>query len=240
MKELIPGLIDLLFPPRCTGCDVVIDSPVILNFCPTCFNEVRRVLSPLCSVCGMPFPVQEGEDHPCGDCLVAAPPYTIARSWAIYESVIIKAVHQFKYQGMTWWGKMLGRAMAEAVYPGFEFSDYSLIIPVPLHRRKLRERGFNQAVLLARTIAAKRLLPLDITSLARSTYTGEQTKLGREERDKNVQGAFTLRDRSRVRGERVILVDDVYTTGSTVRECSRVLLDGGAEVVVVLTAARAA
>ncbi len=239
MKDFLASLTDLVFPPRCSGCAVVIEGPVDLNFCPTCRSLVRRVLSPLCLCCGIPFPDGAGGDHLCGECAVKKPPFEFARAWAYYETTFLKAIHQFKYQGRVFWGKMLGRAMAEATYPALNFADFSLVIPVPLHKRRLKERGFNQSLLLARAIASFHSLRLDFDSLKRLVYTEEQTKLTKEGREKNVRRAFAVQDNSRIKGERIILIDDVYTTGSTVGECSRTLLDSRAEMVAVLTAARA-
>lgn len=178
-------------------------------------------------------------DHLCGECTFKKPPFELARAWAYYESALLKAIHQFKYQSRVFWGKMLGRVMAEATYPGFSFTDFSLVIPVPLHRKRLRERGFNQSLLLARAIASFHRLRLDFDNFNRLVYTEEQTRLAKEERRQNVRGAFSVKDKSRIKGERIILIDDVYTTGSTVKECSRILLDSQAEMVAVLTAARA-
>ncbi|MDI6726232.1 MAG: ComF family protein [Smithellaceae bacterium] len=239
MKDLMAGLADLVFPPLCIGCASVIDGRRPLPLCPSCLDLVRRISSPLCSTCGTPFATEAGEDHLCGECAIAPPPFQLARSWARYETHVMTAIHQFKYQGKTFWGKILGQVMAEATYPGLNLADYSLVLPVPLHRRRLRERGFNQSLLLARVIASFHRLRLDFTSLRRIIHTPEQTKLGREEREKNVRRAFAVQDPRQIKGESIILVDDVFTTGSTVRECSRTLLGSQAERVAVLTAARA-
>ncbi len=239
MKDLLGGLADLVFPPSCAGCASVLEVRRPLPFCPSCIGLVRRINSPLCSTCGAPFATEAGEDHLCGECAIAPPPFQLARSWARYETHVMTAIHQFKYQGKFFWGKILGQVMAEATYPGFNFADYSLVLPVPLHPRRLRERGFNQSLLLARLIASFHRLRLDLTGLQRIVHTAEQTKLGREEREKNVRRAFAVRDRQQIKGESIVLVDDVFTTGSTVRECSRILLGNQAERVAVLTAARA-
>lgn len=129
--------------------------------------------------------------------------------------------------------------MAMYEYPAFKISDYSLIIPVPLHLKRLRERGFNQSLILAREIAAKYELPIDFMTLKRQTYTEPQVNLGRGEREANVKGAFKVLDKDKISGEKIILVDDVFTTGSTVKECARVLMQGKAKEVAILTLARA-
>jgi ComF family protein len=118
-------------------------------------------------------------------------------------------------------------------------TEYDVIMPVPLHVGRLRERGFNQSLLLARVIARKFPVEIDFMTLRRAVGTAPQTGLRKEDRAANVRGAFELGDRARVKGKKVLIIDDVYTTGSTVRECARILLKGGARSVGVLTLARA-
>jgi len=167
------------------------------------------------------------------------PPYHVARAVACYDSVLLDAIHVFKYKGKITTGEVLGKMMAEHVYPGFKIPDYSLIVPVPLHRKRLRERGFNQAVILAREVSKRFSIPLDFMNLKRHVFTEPQVALGKGQRTANVKGAFTVKDAKRIEGQKIILVDDVYTTGSTVRECAGVLMEHNAEEVAVLTLARA-
>lgn len=129
--------------------------------------------------------------------------------------------------------------MAEYAYPGFTITDYSLIMPVPLHPKRLRERGFNQSVILAKEISERFHISLDFLSLTRHIYTEAQIKLGRKDREANVKDVFSVHDSGKIHGHRIILVDDVYTSGSTVKECARVLMQSRAESVAILTLARA-
>lgn len=152
---------------------------------------------------------------------------------------MLEAVHLFKYRGNRGIGRFLGKLMAEHGYDDFDIGRYSRIMPVPLHPAKLRKRGFNQALVLARRIAERYSLPLDFSSLARKTDTSPQVGLEKKDRLLNVRGAFTVTNPEAVRGERILLIDDVYTTGSTVKECARVLRCRGAREVAVLTLARA-
>jgi ComF family protein len=129
--------------------------------------------------------------------------------------------------------------MAEFPYPTFDIMDYSLIMPVPLHTRRLRQRGFNQAVILAREISRRFSIALDFSNLKRVVFTESQARLGREEREINVKAAFAVAEPEKITGQKIVLVDDVLTTGSTVEECARALLKHKAEQVAVLTLARA-
>lgn len=129
--------------------------------------------------------------------------------------------------------------MSEYDYPDINIPDFTLVMPVPLHSKRLRERGFNQSVILARELARKFSIPLDFVTLRRYIHTEPQIHLGKKERASNVRGAFNVTKQDRVKKQKIILVDDVYTTGSTVKECTRVLMESNAEKVAVLTLARA-
>lgn len=238
MRRFLKGLADLIFPPRCTGCEKLIDAAEDASFCDRCLSRIRFITSPICPCCGIPLVAGE-DDHLCADCLVARPPYETARAVARYESVMLEAIHSFKYAGKTAAGEALGKMMAAYEYPGFCITDYSLIIPVPLHPRRLRERGFNQAVILAREVAKRFPIELDFLTLKRKALTETQVSLGRQQRRENVRGAFGVDRRQKIERQRILLVDDVYTTGSTVRECAQVLKQNGAAEVAVLTLAMA-
>ncbi|MBN2398041.1 MAG: ComF family protein [Deltaproteobacteria bacterium] len=237
--EAISGLGDLLFPPTCPTCGAVLVRPGEGPFCADCASTVRLTISPLCPTCGVPFPAAFGEDHLCEECILSPPPFTVARSWGRYEGVLLDAIHLFKYRGDISVGEALGRMMAQASYDSLAIGRYSLVIPVPLHPSRLRRRGFNQSLILAREVSRRHSMPLDFSVLRRTVYTEAQVTLSGKERKENVRGVFEVNDRSRVRGRRVLVIDDVYTTGSTVMECARVLIKNGAREVAVLTLARA-
>ncbi|MBI4633501.1 MAG: ComF family protein [Deltaproteobacteria bacterium] len=239
MKRIFTALAEVIFPTGCMTCGTVLDYQAIPVFCADCFSKIKFIRSPLCSCCGMPFEATAGSDHLCGDCIDAVPVFTVARSAGHYESVLLDAIHLFKYRGKTAVGKSLGKLMAEFSYPGFSIADYSLIIPVPLHVKRLRERGFNQSLILAREIARSFSMPLDFMTLKKHVHTDPQVSLGKKERGKNVRGAFMVKRGDRIHDEKIILVDDVYTTGSTLKECARVLKNHGARQVAALTLARA-
>ena len=124
------------------------------------------------------------------------------------------------------------------LFPDFDFSEYSLLLPVPLHIKRLRDRGFNQSLLLAKEMGKKYKLPVNFSLLKRCKFTLTQTGLNKAEREKNIKGAFVVTDKKKVAGENIILIDDVYTTGATINECAKVLLKAGAQKVAVLTLSR--
>jgi ComF family protein len=156
-----------------------------------------------------------------------------------YEATLLDAVHLFKYHGKISAGEALGRMMARAPYDSLATGEYSLVIPVPLHPKRLRERGFNQSLVLSRQVSNRFNIPLDFLTLRRTVHTEAQVKLSGRKRRTNVRGAFEVTDKDRIKGHRIVLIDDVYTTGSTVTECSKVLMRNGAHEVAVLTLARA-
>ncbi len=220
-------LIDIIYPPRCHVCHGFLREEHSRNgikfFCQACSADFRKISSPLCNICGTPFISETQEDHPCEDCLRKAPFYETTRAPYLYEGAIMKAIHQFKYGAKSFLADSLGPLLAQFAESWVKESDKYLTIPVPLHPKRLRERGFNQSLLLARYVASRLDTELDFLSLRRLRYTLPQTGLGKEERRKNVRGAFQLKNPEAVKGKTVLLVDDVATTGNTLNECSRIL-----------------
>jgi ComF family protein len=239
---MAPGwraLIDFFFPPRCPFCGEREEEDSPAGICPACFRQIRLVAHPRCPRCGVGFAADLGEDHLCADCLRGEGHFTKARALAHYEGLMAAVLARFKYRGHSRLARPLGDLLAEYREPDFSFADYRLVIPVPLHPRRLRQRGFNQSLLLARRIGRRHSLPLDFTALRRIRPTLPQTELSAAERQKNIRGAFAVSNPRAVDGNAVLLVDDVFTTGATVEECAKALLKSGAGRVDVLTLARA-
>ena len=193
----------------------------------------------MCPRCGVGFATDMGEDHLCSDCLQDHGHFTKARSLAHYEGMMADLVSRFKYRGASRLAIPLSHLLADYAHADFSFQDYGLIIPVPLHSRRLRQRGYNQSLLLARRIARKHAIPLDYTSLRRIRSTQPQTELSGLQRQKNIHGAFAVHKKEAVVEKTILLIDDVFTTGATVEECAHVLLKSGAKRVDVLTLVRA-
>jgi len=233
------ALLDIVFPPLCHACKEFIPDAGDLHLCLRCRGEVHDVSSPLCAVCGVPFATPGGIDHPCGACLATPPRFAAARAAVLFDGVARDLIHRFKYDRKVHLARPLTLLAQEALATFAATIGADLLIPVPLHRRRLRERGFNQAVLLGRPLAKAWNIPLVVNNLQRIRWTEPQVTLSATEREANVRGAFALAVPAAVRGKKIVLLDDVYTTGSTVAECSRVLRQAGAEGIYVITVARA-
>ncbi len=235
--------LDCLYPPRCRFCRAATFSAHEC-FCDECRARVRVIDGPVCTLCGRPFLDTSGEDHLCGTCIERAPHFTRARSWACYptdegeEHPLRSVVQRFKYGRKISLGKPLGRLLAEGCRGFFSAQAIDVIIPVQLHRKRLRWRGFNQSAVLAREVGRRWRLPVDPFTLIRSRETPPQTQLHEDERRRNMRRAFAIAPKRSVENKSVLLIDDVYTSGATVNECSRALLAGGAREVCVLTLAR--
>lgn len=151
----------------------------------------------------------------------------------------MEAIHRLKYGRHTSLSRPLGALVGDTLFRFWDVNSVDLLVPVPLHLKRLRHRGFNQAHLLIQRWAKHDGIPFDGLTLLRNRWTEPQTALSRKERKKNIKGAFVVKTRDRIEGKKIVLVDDVYTTGSTVNECARVLMSAGAQIVDVLTLARA-
>lgn len=231
--------IDLLFPPVCAVCGRRLRVSRPGSLCPDCLGRVRFLEEPLCPVCGMEQTGGEaGRGHLCGTCLSRPPSYDLARSLVVYEQSVRQLVHTLKYGGHTFVTAALGELIARGDLA--LFADCEAIVPVPLHLARLRLRGLNQAAVLARLFfpASPDLIRPD--GLIRIRNTVAQTELRGRDRRKNLRNAIKLNTAAfNPSGSIVCLVDDVFTTGTTVEECSRVLKKHGAREVKVITLARA-
>ena len=235
--RLLEETLLLVYPPMCAGCarPCHSDQP----FCPDCCLAVDLIAQPYCPRCGIPFGAETTSSHLCGDCLGSVHLFDRARAAGFYQGLIREVIHRFKYGGKTFLVRPLTRML---IGPGKELTRLhriDTIVPVPLHYRRLRQRGFNQASLLARRLGSLLQLPVDYSNLKRTRWTEPQIGLSRKQRADNVKGAFSLKSPEKVEDKGVLLVDDVLTTGETVDQCVKVLKkNGGAREVVVLTVAR--
>lgn len=261
---------DALFPLTCAACGRLIqtagprvktdiaDLPRIspesafrevMNkcLCPSCLTDFAPIGTPYCTRCGEPFKSAADTDHLCSRCITRKRHFTRARSCAVYDGSVLKVIHAYKYRGRTRLAKPLGILLYLSYIRHFGTENIDTALPVPLHEKRLKSRGFNQALLMIRCWPeiekntgrpSGTEIKIETGAIVRSRNTATQTGLERSQRVKNIKNAFAVKSPERIKGKNVLLVDDVYTTGSTVGECGRMLADAGAAGVYVLTLAR--
>jgi ComF family protein len=232
--------LDSLLPPRCLACGAMIGDDG--GLCPACWSGLSFIAEPLCEICGAPLPFAAADDGGrtlCSDCALAAPVFARARAALTYDGASKPLVLGFKHADRLHAARAFAAWMLRA--GSGPINDADVIIPIPLHRRRLFFRRFNQAAVLAQELGRLAGRPVMVDGLARRHATPPQGRLGREERRRNVAGAFAVTPAGMraAAGRRVLLVDDVLTTGATAGECARALLATGATAVDVLTLARA-
>jgi ComF family protein len=241
IRGLFRRALDFLLPASCSYCRNPVAGSEIPRFCGHCWSDFTPVPGPVCPSCGRPFgspaSLAHSPEHECLACRIRPPHFDQALAAGLFEGPLREAIHVYKYRPVLALGKPLAEWMASKVRMT---AQLDLAMPVPLHRKRLRHRGFNQALILARGISERFSLPLIYDNLARIRSTRPQVGLSVREREENVQGAFALLHPAEVRDKRILLIDDVFTTGSTMNECANVLKASGARSVTVLTLARTA
>lgn len=236
VPAVIKTIVDVILPPVCALCGKDVRRDSLCRGCEAML-ELKAIRSSFCRVCGIPFASGSSPTHTCAACCVEKPLFVAARSAFIYDGSALDAIHAFKYNGRVALARALGAFAAQAA-PCPCNGRPDVVMPVPLYKTRLKERGFNQSLLIAREISCLQKTPLDYANLRRIRPTEPQVLLTAKERTKNVKGAFALERPDMVRGKAVLLVDDVYTTGATIRECAKALQSAGAAVYAV-TLARA-
>ncbi|MEN3791670.1 ComF family protein [Fulvimarina sp. MAC3] len=229
---------NVLFPPICAGCGIGVAQPSAL--CPACWSSLRFIERPYCDILCLPFSYDQGAGIVSVEAIADPPPFEKLRAVALYDDIARRLVSSLKYRDrldlvplMAAWMMRAGREIV---------AESEIVIPVPLHRRRLWQRQFNQSAEIARSIAKASGLQFAPAALDRIKPTKKQVGLGRNQRRDNVRGAFKVRPerRDQVLGKTVLLIDDVFTTGSTVSSATKALKRAGAEAVNVLTFARVA
>jgi len=239
MSKVVPLsnlILDILFPrkPYCTICGgkLTYASEIL---CQSCRNKIKPLCEPLCSKCGKPMQSPKRSTL-CQDCKEDFHSFVQARSYGYYEGIMKELIYQFKYHGKRELAEVLGSLMYgllnQLSWPSFDY-----IVPLPLHPKRLRERGYNQAYLLAEVVANLSGIPI-YSGLIRVKPTEHQTLLDKALRKQNLIGAFKVVDSDKVSDKTLLLIDDVYTTGATTGECAKCLIEAGAHAVYVLTCAR--
>jgi len=225
---------DFVYPRRCALTDAPLGSDGPL--CAEAWREITFFSPPWCADCGAPFPATAPDGVACGACLAGEFAFDRGRSAFAYDSASARMVTAFKHGGRTDLAVSLARWCAAA---GAEIlANADIVVPVPLHPIRQLRRGFNQSAEIARPLARIAGLEYAPTALGRRRSTPPQQRLTREQRKRNVQGAFVVREAERLRGARVVLIDDVLTTGATANAAARALRKAGATSVGLVTAAR--
>ena len=224
---MLDAILNYIFPVKCVICGSVVPERRYTAACCACWRALASITPPFCPQCGVPAPAIEG---PCGRCRTGENIFDFARSAVFFNETARELVHHLKYGGRVSLAQPIGRILEKTISEhGF---SASVVIPVPLHRKRERERGFNQAQLIAKALS----LPVDTNIVRRCKNTVTQTGLSRSERSRNLAGAFEVF--GNVKGENVLVMDDVLTTGATMNEIAKVLKKAGAHRVEVVTFAR--
>lgn len=231
--QQLAGLVDLLFPPACPVC--LGPLTVASSFCSPCTAAITPLPPGRCSRCALPFVATSSSSHHCADCCRQLPAFSAVYAAGLYAGTLQQALQRFKYAGAVDLDQPLA-GLLRAQIPAESCDD--LIVPVPLHRSRLRRRGYNQSLLLAKLLAFNLRIPCDPHVLQRVVDSHSQQGLGARQRALNLRDAFV--GTRRLDGRRVLLVDDVMTTGATVAVCTQALRDVGAANINVAVIARAA
>jgi ComF family protein len=229
--------LDLVLPPLCLNCRAAVAEPQ--SVCAACWNELRFLGPPHCAQCGIPFPHDLGGGVKCAACIARAPPFALARAALAYDDASRDLILGFKHADRLETTPLFGRWMAAAGREALDGAD--MLVPVPLHWRRLIARRYNQAAELAHALSALSGVRVDTAALTRAKPTRSQGEMpSARARMKNVAGAFAVAkaERARIAGRKVVLVDDVLTTGATLTACTKVLLRAGAASVSFVTLAR--
>lgn len=235
-STLIASCQELLFPSYCLECGQRLPCRELPLFCSECLANIATVNAPKCTYCGMPF--QSGVDHLCGLCLKKKYAFDQARVALFYQEPVASLISTIKFNGSLAGLATLGH-LAKLSKATRELSEPDVIIPVPLHRKRLRQRKFNQALLVCRSCFPSWKEKINPYLLVRHKETSPQTGLNGVERRKNLAQAFSITHTDMIKDKKILLVDDVFTTGQTVHECSKVLRKAGAKRIEVFTLARA-
>jgi ComF family protein len=241
VRRVLDGLLNLVYPEVCLLCSASISRRRDCGICDSCWNKAiaLRIVPPRCSCCGLPFQNFAAESESlCGDCIQQLPPYAGARSFGHYTSELSGLIQGLKFRSRRNLVVLLMPLLADTFFDSWKREDFDFITPVPLHPKRKCERGYNQSELLARSLAGRIAVPCN-NVLIRVRSTAPQVGLTNSQRLENMRNAFRCIAPAQILKRRVLLIDDVMTTGATAASAARALLEGGAWRVSVLTVARA-
>jgi len=236
------AIVSVFFPAGCRICDRLLIRASRVPICEGCLESFRQIVGKQCGICGQPWlgaGDTEGAELVCRTCQLRTYAFARARSFGIYDGALVRAILMLKFEQMQPLGEWFAERLAELVRKEPAALTADVVVPVPLHRDREKERGYNQAALIAKPLARKLGLPHKAILLMRTRPRPDKQVLSLEERWESVRGAFATRPGSQVDKLRVLLLDDVLTTGATLDACARALLASGAKSVIGLTVARA-
>lgn len=231
----------LFYPEVCQLCKAEPAAPRDGFVGPKCWSQVRFIRPPFCERCGLPYQGEITTSLVCSNCNELKLYFSSARSAVVAKTVVLDAIHQFKYSRALWFETFLADLLVREAAPVLRGQNWDFLAPVPLHSLKEREREFNQSAVLARRLSRATGIPCNEKILRRTIPTATQTRLSREKRAANMKNAFMVprgAPSAALAGRRVVLVDDVFTTGATTNACARALRAAGAAEVCVWTVAR--
>jgi len=228
-SHLVSGLLNSAYPSSCPVCKGFSNNYIYSPICSDCWQGIAQYSGPSCRICALPL-VSE-HSTVCGECIKKRPSYSRALTYGIYAGPMAEAINLMKFFKLKRLSQPLGSLLFNLQMP-----ECDAIVPVPLSKQALRARGFNQSLLLAKMLSEKLKQPLLIDLLLKKKDTPAQVGLSAKERNKNLKGAFEVKEK--INKKRLLLVDDVLTTGATAKECSRTLLKAGAKDIIVITLAR--
>ena len=242
VSEWINGFLGFFFPEVCQICGDHRARPAEGYVCETCWSQpgaIQFIRRPFCDRCGLPFDGDLTAEFQCGNCHGVKLHFSSARSAVVAARLVTQVIHRFKYERHVWFEPFLADLLLRELRPWTQRSEsWDCLIPVPLHPQKERERTFNQSQRISEAASAELDIPTVSNALKRVRATETQTHLSRDRRAANMRKAFAITGRFPLNGRRVILIDDVFTTGATTNACARELRKGGAKEVCVWTVAR--
>jgi ComF family protein len=239
---LLDSILNLFYPNNCFICAAPMARRQDQNLCSKCWHSclMLEIVPPSCPSCGIPFAGLAPDDaHLCGKCILNPPPFAGARSFGYYTEELSRAIQEFKFRGRKDLARLFAPCLMRTYSGNWEAGDFDLIVPVPLHRSRKHKRGYNQSALLARSLSKLIHIPCCEKALKRKRNTVPQVGLSDTERIRNVQAAFFCPKPEMIAGKKMLLIDDVMTTGATVASVAACLRNSGAARVSALTLARA-
>ena len=233
LREIFETAIVFLYPAKCRVCEEFLGVTSMPYICADCWQDMQFLEPPWCDICGTPE-----VNGLCDACAVSPPRYGKLRSIAFYHTTLQQAIHLFKFEKKRVFAQPLVQLINTHIPSDCDIAEYDFVLPIPIHRKRLRERGFNQAALLADGIAKAEDIPVLVDTLVRKRHTVAQSSLDSAARQQNIVGAFEVRNPDIISGKRLLVIDDVFTTGATIREAVSELWTADPAEIDILTLAR--